>query len=227
MFFGSKVDSKGSNKMQGMSNEHIIATSIYYYDVENVTSAKISFRNEAFLDEEELQYGQSDHRGLELTFGAAEGGLQDAKAVQTLGSVLTPDGRIIAFPNTLQHKVHPFSLEDKTKPGHRRFLVLWLVDPMYRVLSTANVPPQSQQWWKDAASKTPWDLPPELSKMVFDSAAEDWLVSLEEAKRYRLDLMAERVSFTDAVERNIDDYYLCERSYHLNYRLNSELTQAD
>jgi hypothetical protein len=202
-----------------MSNEHIVATSIYYYDVENVTPAKIAFRNEAYVDEERLEYPQDDHRGLEIVFDTGLGGFRDAKAVQILGSISTSDGRIIAFPNTLQHMVRPFSLQDKTKPGHRRFLVLWLVDPMYRVLSTANVPPQSQEWWQDAAATTQWDLPPELSKMVVDSAAEDWLISLEEAKKLRLELMAERVSFGDAVESNIAEYYLCERVYPLKYLL--------
>lgn len=64
----------------------------------------------------------------------------------------------------------PFRLEDPTKPGHRRFITLWLVDPHTRIISTANVPPQQMSWWagsvlgdtlearKEALSK----LPPEL-----------------------------------------------------------------
>lgn len=45
----------------------------------------------------------------------------------------------------------PFRLADPTKPGHRRFIALWLVDPHNRILSTANVPPQRQDWWVDSA----------------------------------------------------------------------------
>jgi hypothetical protein len=49
-----------------------------------------------------------------------------------------------------QHKVSPFALVDPTKPGHRRFIALWLVDPNKRIISTANVPPQQQDWWVNA-----------------------------------------------------------------------------
>ena len=33
------------------------------------------------------------------------------------------------------------------KPGHQRFIALWLVDPNRRIISTANVPPQQRNWW--------------------------------------------------------------------------------
>lgn len=46
-----------------------------------------------------------------------------------------------------QHRVRPFRLRDPTKPGYRRFIALWLVDPLTRIISTANVPPQRQDWW--------------------------------------------------------------------------------
>ena len=39
---------------------------------------------------------------------------------------------------------------DPTKPGHRRFIALWLVDPTKRIISTANIPPQQMTWYKDA-----------------------------------------------------------------------------
>lgn len=38
----------------------------------------------------------------------------------------------------------------KTKPGHRRFIALWLVDPSQRIISTANLPPQRFDWWAEA-----------------------------------------------------------------------------
>jgi hypothetical protein len=49
-----------------------------------------------------------------------------------------------------QHRVSPFELADPTKPGHRRFIALWLVDPHRRIISTANVPPQQRSWWSEA-----------------------------------------------------------------------------
>lgn len=49
-----------------------------------------------------------------------------------------------------QHRVSPFELKDPTKPGHRRFIALWLVDPATRIISTANVPPQQGDWWVES-----------------------------------------------------------------------------
>lgn len=70
--------------------------------------------------------------------------------VQNYGTVNTCPGRLLAFPNGFQHRVSSFKLADPTKPGHRRFIALWLVDPHVRIISTANVPPQQQEWWADA-----------------------------------------------------------------------------
>ena len=66
--------------------------------------------------------------------------------VQNLSGVKTKDGRCIAFPNIYQHQVQPFSLADKTKPGHRKILALFLVNPDHTVLSTADVAPQQTSW---------------------------------------------------------------------------------
>jgi hypothetical protein len=41
-------------------------------------------------------------------------------------------------------------LKDPAKPGHRRFIALWLVDPNVRIISTANVPPQQLNWWAES-----------------------------------------------------------------------------
>ena len=59
----------GSWHLEGMLNEHIVATAIYYYDVDNITSSGIRFRHEADLDDCELQYEQDDHGPLSTVFG--------------------------------------------------------------------------------------------------------------------------------------------------------------
>ncbi|XWW92309.1 hypothetical protein V2A60_000232 [Cordyceps javanica] len=97
-----------------------------------------------------------------------------AQCWQPYGDVKTPQGRILAFPNTLQHRVSPLKLQDPSKPGHRRFLALWLVDPHVRVISTANVPPQQRDWWEKS------------------SPAPAGLMTREEAREHRLALMRER-----------------------------------
>lgn len=79
---------------------------------------------------------------------------------------------------TSQHRVSPFELADKTKPGHRRFIALWLVDPHKRIVSTANVPPQQLSWWaesligKDAAALGRTNLPPELVRLLQEKGAQ-------------------------------------------------------
>lgn len=198
----------GSWHLEGMLNEHIVGTAIYYYDVENCTPSRLRFRQQNDSDEE-FDYEQSDHGPLERVFGTCF--TDGEQAVQEIGSIDTREGRLLVFPNTLQHKVDPFELIDATKPGHRRFLVLWLVDPHYRILSTANVPPQQFSWWREHVRPGDWnrDLPAELRTMILDHS-EEGTMSLEEAKELRLELMNERTTFAEAVEEDIGGYNLCE-----------------
>jgi hypothetical protein len=200
----------GSWHLEGMVNEHIVATAIYYYDVENVTESQLSFRHEAELDELELVYEQDDHDPLCTIFGTAS--MRDEPGVQNLGSVKTSLGRLLVFPNTLQHSVGQFSLADKTKPGHRRFIVLWLVDPHYRICSTRNVPPQQHPWWAERARLHSLDLgnlPQELVDIVRGEVGE-WPMGIEEAKRLRLELMAERTRVAQVISTKFHTYNLCE-----------------
>lgn len=47
----------GSWHLEGMLNEHIAATAIYYYDVSNTTTSRIRFRQDADLDNShDIQY---------------------------------------------------------------------------------------------------------------------------------------------------------------------------
>lgn len=165
---------------------------------------------EASLDEMELSYEQDDHEPLARVFGCAS--MRDEPAVQNLGSVKCKAGRMLAFPNTLQHRVQPFRLDDPTRAGHRRFLVLWLVDPNYRVMSTANVPPQQHDWVapetidKVLADR---DLAVELQDMIKEHA-NDYPMNLETAKELRLELMQERTKLMPSVEAGFEQYNLCE-----------------
>ncbi|KAI0198684.1 hypothetical protein F4808DRAFT_254042 [Astrocystis sublimbata] len=143
----------GSWHVEGQLNEHICGTALYYLDSENVTTSNLSFRMQtnSTLNEEPPweNIGQDQYTWVELVHGTALGGWQGA-CLQYFGNVETPQGRLLAFPNVFQHAVSPFELVDKTKPGYRRFIALWLVDPHIRVISTANVPPQQQDWWMES-----------------------------------------------------------------------------
>jgi hypothetical protein len=157
-----------------------------------------------------IDYPQDYHRWLEDVFGCQNRG----PAIQDIGNVLTKEGRLITFPNTLQHQVQPFELADPTKPGHRKILALFLVDPIVNIISTANVPCQRKDWWRRAIKEQETllgTLPLELKDNVYEMV-EDFPISMEEAKEVRLELMDERKEFV--VKQ--DDYFnytvfsLCE-----------------
>jgi hypothetical protein len=181
---------------------------LYYYDSVNITESRLAFRQQC-SDGADVDYEQNHHDWLPQVFGCEV----DAPTVQTVGGVACKQGRLLTFPNILQHRVQPFGLEDHTKPGHRKILALFLVDPNIRVISTANVPSQRRDWWDEMM---PWNavlgrLPRELQDQVL-SYLEEFPITMGEAKKLRLELMEERSSlsmeqndaFTDAT------FSLCE-----------------
>ncbi|MEU7280214.1 DUF4246 domain-containing protein [Streptomyces sp. NPDC045431] len=167
----------GSWHVEGMLNERIVSTGIYYWDSENITESRLSFR--AALNDPD--YEQNDDAGMREVYG-----LENEDALnQVLGSAATPAGRCLAFPNILQHRVGSFRLADPTRPGHRKILAFFLVDPSTTIVSTSDVPPQ-QPW---SATST---------------------MTLEQAKAYREELMRERKFF---VAEHNDQVY--EREFSL------------
>ncbi|WTI73038.1 DUF4246 domain-containing protein [Streptomyces sp. NBC_00727] len=135
----------GSWHVEGMLNERIVSTGIYYWDSENITDSRLSFRTA--LDEPE--YEQSDDNGVRAVYGLENEGALN----QVLGAASTPAGRCLAFPNVLQHRVGSFGLADPTRAGHRKILAFFLVDPERTIVSTSDVPPQ--QPWAGTSTMTP------------------------------------------------------------------------
>ena len=134
-------------------------------------------------------------------------------ADQVLGKVLTREDRLLAFPNVLQHRVSPFTLSDATKPGHRKLLAFFLVDPNIRIPSTANIPPQQRDWWAQQIDRNGAldKLPQELRDRVYDAVPE-FPISLKRAKHAREELMEERkAQLAETVETWANNYYsFCE-----------------
>ena len=169
----------GGWHVEGMMNERIVSTGIYYWDSENITDSRLSFR--AAVDDP--NYEQNDDTGLRTVYG-----LDDEDALnQVLGAAETRGGRALAFPNILQHRVDPFRLADPNRPGHRKILAFFLVDPSVTIVSTSDVPPQ--QPWSPTSTMT-----------------------LEQAKDYREELMKERKFFVDQHNEDIyeREFSLCE-----------------
>ncbi|OQE20366.1 hypothetical protein PENSTE_c013G08080 [Penicillium steckii] len=187
----------GSWHIEGQLNERIAASAIYYYDNENITPSTLSFRQRGGSDFYDTSYDQSRHEFLQVVYGFDEPSqFGDQNITQELGGVNCREGRIITFPNTLQHRVSPFTLSDPSKPGHRKILALFLVDPHRRIISSANVPPQRDDWLRESMK----------------GKIGNKLMSLEEAKDVRLELMAERS--LKSVEMNqkfeVGAFNLCE-----------------
>lgn len=169
----------GSWHVEGMLNERIVSTGLYYWDSENITESRLGFR--VALDDPE--YAQNDDNGMREVYGLENEGALN----QLLGSAATPEGRCLAFPNVLQHRVGPFRLQDPTRPGHRKIVAFFLVDPSHPIVSTSDVPPQQ-----------PW--------------AETSTMTLEEAKAFREELMKERKFFVDEHNEQLyeREFSLCE-----------------
>lgn len=178
-----------------LQNEHICATAIYYYDNENITPSHLAFRQPSDITEveEEIPYEQSDREWIKPIYGLTN----DGPAIQVVGSVEAREGRVVTFPNILQHQVQPFQLADPTKPGHRKILALFLVDPNIRIISTANIPCQQRDWWARGVTTSGSllaKLPVELRDKVIKEV-EDFPISLDRAKEMREALMRERKAF--------------------------------
>jgi hypothetical protein len=133
--------------------------------------------------------------------------------VQYIGDVVTKEGRLLTFPNIFQHLVAPFELVDKTKPGHRKILALFLVDPHIRIISTANVPCQQRAWWAQELrdGKGFQALPNEIMKEIVDKV-EEFPIGMDEAKELRVELMEERKSFVQRHDEQFhtETFSLCE-----------------
>lgn len=129
-------------------------------------------------------------------------------AVQEVGEATIMQGRLITWPNVLQHQFQSVELLNPAQSGHLKLLTIFLVDPNIRVMSTANVPSQQRHWWVDAirrgGSKLT-KLPLEVQDLIFDQV-DDAPLSLDEARRFRIEFMAERETFiqlqTDTFLRN-------------------------
>lgn len=193
----------GNWHLEGKLNEHIVATSIYYYDVDNISESRIRFRQDSDLDFMEVEYSADDHGPIEDAYGVRD--LHNGDAIQETGSIVTRQDRLLVFPNIVQHRVEPFGLKDRSKPGHRRFLVIWLVDPHHRVISTRNVAPQQHEWWKEKQTSTG-----RVQASGTEGEVTEGTMQQAEAEKYRLDLMEERTKVMDGARWSATSYNFCE-----------------
>jgi hypothetical protein len=202
----------GAWHVEGMQNERIVCSGIYYYESENITESLLSFRQsvDSPTDNESDRSDGQEQGYISHYFGISNGNYLS----EQLGSVETKAGRCIAFPNVFQHQVQPFELADKTKPGVRKILVFFLVDPFAPILSTANIPPQQREWYADALRRGVPEfrrLPMDVMNTILESV-NGCPMSLAEAKEHRAKLMTERKFVVDETSKCLFErkFSLCE-----------------
>ncbi|KAJ6583180.1 hypothetical protein B0H10DRAFT_2097775 [Mycena sp. CBHHK59/15] len=200
----------GSWHVEGMLNEHIVASGIYYYEEDNITESQLAFRVTTAAP---VYHQQDDFTCSEILYGIVR-----SHCCQTLGAMVTKAGRALAWPNIYQHRVSPFRLVDSTKPGHRKILAIFLVDPSIEPIPSAtHIPPQQADWAFDALEKSRLDpqsafsaLPPEISEVVRQHFP-DTLVTREETEADRLTLMKERTRFVQTHSEELRySFNMCE-----------------
>ncbi|KAH8831756.1 hypothetical protein DL96DRAFT_1588904 [Flagelloscypha sp. PMI_526] len=181
----------GSWHVEGLLNERITSTGIYYYDSENITESYLSFRT---CVQAPRYHDQDDAQCIEWLYGLE----REKPLVQDRGRFPTEKGTCVAFPNIYQHCVSPFKLTDPTKPGHRKIVALFLCSPDLdpeENYSTSDIPIQREDWIREAVHKAEGFqvLAMELRDYIVDMLVEDgFLMTKEQAENVRLDLMKER-----------------------------------
>jgi len=135
----------GSWHLEGLPNERIIATEIYYYEMTNITKNYLNFRS-TITNGMDVNYPQNGYRYVETHYGLKDvtQDWNNKSTVVDLGSIETKEDLCLVFPNFMQHQVSEFELLDKNKMGTRKILVFFLIDPSTRILSTHDVKPQQK-----------------------------------------------------------------------------------
>lgn len=180
--------------VQGQRNEYICASAILTYSVHNLTQPRLSFRRRVWTEEAAIAWGYiSEPPFAPEIYGANSGD----PAIQHIGNLDMRQGRLVTFPNIWQTRLLPFELADKSRPGHFKILVLHLIDPNRRIISTSRVPPQRRDWWAKEVRRQNavlWRLPNEIWDNVV-ATLEGYPLSIEEAEHLRNEFVEERAEF--------------------------------
>ncbi|KAF7318138.1 hypothetical protein HMN09_00321900 [Mycena chlorophos] len=205
----------GSWHVEGMLNERIVASGIYYYDEENISESRLAFRVTTTAPP---YHQQNDELCAEIVYGMR----RHSQPAQDLGSIVTSAGRALAWPNIYQHRVAPFHLLDNTRHGHRKIMAIFLVDPsLDPIPSATTIPPQQIEWVIYAMEEAHQDplshiskLPVELLHLIcaeLEDVEGSRYISRAMAEAIRLDLMDERKAFAHTREKEFRwSFDMCE-----------------
>jgi hypothetical protein len=147
---------EGGWHVDGFPHEHIVCTIDYTLECgEAFYGGELQFRRGFTVNEARATY--------EFEF---EGAAPDEK-LKPLGKVRKPQGRAIVFPNTHVHRVAIARSvpEEEGFPAKRRTLIMFVVNPKERVLSTEEVT-NPHMGTEELVSRR--------DKMVLGRAVQDW-----------------------------------------------------
>lgn len=186
------------DKVDGRLNEHIVASTMMYFDSENVTdeSGSMSFNSQVKWNPDDpamhaMVWTCKTAQGRHFRQGMMHDG------VQKLPRIELPDGVLLSYSNALMYRVSGFDLADKAQAGRRRCIKLHLVDPNYRICSTRNVPPQQLEWVTRHAMKavrwSRWGVSGEIIHLI-----AEWLKSAnKDADLFLSEHGAKELNITD------------------------------
>ncbi|KAL8823632.1 MAG: hypothetical protein Q9191_005684 [Dirinaria sp. TL-2023a] len=192
--------------IEGQENERICATAIYISSVRNIHPAPtLAFRRRVHVEEAMLakDYIQSPPWAPDL-YGARDGD----PVIQHMGDIVLRERRLVTYPNTFQTRLMPFELDDKAKPGYFQYMVLHLIDPNRRAMSSAMVPVQRRDWWawELRRSCAPlWRLPLEIFERIVDMV-DGYPLSVEQGYEMRREFKEERERFREKHTQAMMDY---------------------
>jgi hypothetical protein len=188
-----------NTRVEGLMNENIVATGIYPYSSENVQEPTVQF-SQTLCDK--YNNINDDTREFLSTLG-----VDDFYEVD-LGKVSLKQDRCFAYPNHIIREWAPLELQDQTKPGYFKFIKFFLVDPALRIVSTANVPPQQEEWFMEELKQIPFfqQLPRDIFALIKNNL--EWPMSFAQARKYRKErLQIERNAVEDICLQNCEHCY--------------------
>ncbi len=123
--------------VEGMSHENILATGVYVLDRDPaLEGAALQLKRAYTRDEAGLLFWNIAQCRSSAMNAMIENG------TVPVGTLATPAGRLLVFPNSHIHRLTPMRATGGAKQATRRVIVAWLVDPERPIVSTREVRPQ-------------------------------------------------------------------------------------
>ncbi|KAK6335894.1 hypothetical protein TWF730_003268 [Orbilia blumenaviensis] len=157
---------EGGWGINGMLNERIIATGVYFYAQENITETHLALRRRNF---------------------------NTARSSNTteIEWVRTKENRAIVYPNFYEHRIPSFSLLDRTKPGYSKMLIFHYCDPweLHDLPTTSQILPQQATAFETTLRRSTklGSLPEEVFLQIIDYLPYNTL-TFEQAADLRKDM---------------------------------------